>query len=77
MNQDAFNRALDHAQLMDNREDIASAYWNGFERGIKRALHGETFCSQDSHQTWLSAAESRDPMTAEAGRGYRDGLSAA
>ena len=47
-------------------------YWAGYQRGLRRAFHGERFGTDAEHQLWLSLSDDR----AELGRGYRDGLTA-
>ena len=49
-------------------------YWAGFQRGLRRAYHGDAFGTAEEHAIWLSLADAADPARAELGRGYADGL---
>jgi hypothetical protein len=59
-------RALSHG------ED--ACYWRGYERGLRRAHHGERFGTPQEHALWCAMVDSLDPSRAAMGRGYRDGL---
>jgi hypothetical protein len=49
-------------------------YWTGFQWGVCRAFHGENFSTPELHQWRMELTSVPDPLHAEAGRGYRDGL---
>ena len=50
-------------------------YWHGYERGLRRGYHGESFGTEQEHELWLTfAADGSDHMRRELGRGDRDGL---
>lgn len=51
-----------------------SAYWQGYQRGLRRGYHGAAFGTEAEHQTMLALAG--DPQRDARGRGYRDGLTA-
>lgn len=55
-------------------DPIASEWWAGYMRGLRRAHHGERFGTDAQHEMWLSASESSNAMRAALGRGYRSGL---
>jgi hypothetical protein len=51
-------------------------YWEGYQRGLRRAYYGEVFGSQEEHKRWMSFAGDYkvDEFQRERGRGYLDGL---
>ena len=53
-------------------------YWEGYQRGLRRAYYGEVFGSQEEHERWMSFAGDRkaNEFQRERGRGYLDGLTA-
>ena len=51
-------------------------YWNGYQRGLRRAFHGDQFGTDEEHALWLALAEAPETDRKEKGRGYRDGLKA-
>jgi hypothetical protein len=53
------------------------AYWQGYQRGLRRGFQGELFGTDDEHNHWMRLAdEGSDEASRERGRGYRDGLGA-
>ena len=48
-------------------------YWTGYQRGLRRRYHGESFGTDEEHELWLSLKGDSDPARDERGRGYRDG----
>lgn len=55
-------------------DNVRSAWWVGYMRGLRRAHHGEAFGSQTEHEMWLDAKNSTAPDRAALGRGYEAGL---
>lgn len=51
-------------------------YYAGYQRGLRRAYHGENFGTEQEHELWLSLAERRDAASQERGEGYLAGLAA-
>ena len=49
-------------------------YWQGYQRGLRRAYHGERFGTAAEHALWCEALHSDDPQRAARGRGYRHAL---
>ncbi|HQN18500.1 MAG TPA: hypothetical protein PKV86_05165 [Syntrophobacteraceae bacterium] len=49
-------------------------YWRGYQRGLRRAYHGEAFGTEREHAQWLALVDSLDDVQREVGLGYRDGL---
>lgn len=47
-------------------------YWRGYRHGLHRLHEGAR--ADDDHKVWLSYVQANDPLAAELGRGYRDGL---
>jgi hypothetical protein len=73
MNKSQFEREMHRAAAMRAAGDRPD-YWDGYERGLRRAYHGERFGSPEEHGLWLSQADSDDEQRRERGQGYRDGL---
>ena len=59
MNESEFNRLMG---LVPN-----SPYGTGYRRGLRRAFHGDSFGTEQEHETWLAREDS-------SGNGYRTGL---
>jgi hypothetical protein len=55
-----------------------ACYWEGYQRGLRRAYYGELFGSQEEHELWMGFAGDRkaNEFQRERGRGYLDGLAA-
>ena len=48
-------------------------YWMGYQRGLRRRFHGETFGTEEEHELWMSSINAEDKQRQERGQGYRDG----
>lgn len=55
-------------------DPIAQSWWVGYQRGLRRAHHGESFGTQVEHALYSAAINSDDPDRAALGRGYAAGL---
>lgn len=53
---------------------VQSEWLTGYVRGLRRAIHGEAFGTDDEHTKWLAFSGSANPTHAERGAGYRAGL---
>jgi len=52
----------------------AEAFWRGYVRGIRRAIHGETHGTREEHARLVAIpADELDRSRRELGRGYRAG----
>jgi hypothetical protein len=53
-------------------------YWEGYQRGLRRAFYGDVFGSQEDHERWMTFADDdkANEFQRERGRGYVDGLAA-
>jgi hypothetical protein len=73
-----FTREMRRASAMQRLEGSTyprADYWQGYQRGLRRAYHGEDFGTEDEHALWLSLADEEDDRSRRArGEGYRDGL---
>jgi len=69
-----FASLMRRADTLRKVDSANASWWAGYQRGLRRAHHGEDFGTQEEHELWLSAAESTDPGRAALGRGYRAGL---
>ena len=45
-------------------------FWAGYLRGIRRNYYGETFGTDEEHETWMALADDRQDI----GDGYRAGV---
>jgi hypothetical protein len=60
-------------QLMRRAKLISSDYAAGYQTGLRRHYHGETFGTESDHEVRSRMGLDGDPRV-ELGRGYRDGL---
>ncbi len=56
--------------LMAAAESVGGDYAKGYQRGLRRHHHGESFGTKEEHKQWLSLSDHRQ----ELGDGYRDGF---
>lgn len=73
MNKSTFESEMRRAQTMATLE--RPDYWAGYQRGLRRKYHGESFGTDQEHELWLSLGDDLDKTRAERGRGYRDAFS--
>ena len=73
MDKPTFGREMARAKTMQEIGDNQD-YWAGYQRGLRRAHHGESFGTDDEHQQWLALLNEDDPQRQARGCGYRDGL---
>lgn len=69
-----FETEMRRAQIMQTAEPDRADYWTGFQRGLRRAHHGESFGTQAEHELWLSLADDEMADRRMKGEGYRAGL---
>jgi hypothetical protein len=75
MTEQKFKSEMRQAEAMRRTAEPERAeYWAGYIRGLRRAYHGEKFGTDEEHEKWLAAANSRDESRKQRGLGYRDGL---
>jgi hypothetical protein len=76
MDEQQFQSELNRAKTMQRivNEPTKADYFAGYQRGLRRAFHGERFGTAQEHELWLSLANDGDESRAARGRGYRDGL---
>jgi hypothetical protein len=73
LNQAEFRSRVMQARIMQGLGE-RTAYWEGYERGLRRAFLGELSVS-DGENSWLwAAADSSDSNERERGVGYREAL---
>ena len=72
MDQEEFEAELYFATSM--REEPDFRYWAGYRRGLLRARYGARVSSTDNHFAWRAFKVDDDPIMAELGRGYIDGI---
>ena len=71
-----FEAEMARARIMRGLESAIDDYWIGYERGLRRAHHGEAFGTDDEHAAWMALISSPDDRRVLRGIGYRDGLAA-
>lgn len=69
-----FQHEIAKARTFQGIEPARTEYWIGYQRGLRRAFHGENFGTAEEHALWLAAVESDDVLRQQRGQGYRDGL---
>lgn len=75
MTEQKFRSEMRRAMAMEKTTDIDRAeYWRGYQRGLRRAYHGEKFGTPEEHALWLSLADRADERSKQRGQGYRDAL---
>jgi DNA-binding transcriptional regulator YiaG len=71
LNKSLFDIEMTKAEVMAGVEK--TAYWTGYQNGLRRRFHGEAFCTQAQHDQWMAEVRSEGPEQKERGQGYRDG----
>ena len=75
MTEQKFKSEMRRAKMMQETADpMRSEYWAGYQRGLRRAYHGENFGTEAEHALWMAAVDSPDESRKQRGLGYRDGL---
>jgi hypothetical protein len=75
MNRKTFETEMNRAKTMQRLEPERQDYWMGYQRGLRRAYHGDNFGIEAEHKLWLSLhSETMDDSRKMRGVGYRDGL---
>lgn len=65
MTENQFKSLMLQAEML-----CAGDYLAGYQRGLRRLYHGESFGTMAEHEQWLTLSGHQ----AERGRGYRDGF---
>lgn len=74
MDFERFKKEMQMAEHMAKTDVERESYWRGYQRGLRRAYHGEKFGTPDEHQKFLKLVNSLDESRRETGRGYADAL---
>ena len=77
MTETKFVREMRRARAMarTTTEPNQAQYWEGYQRGLRRARFGERFGTAREHAAWLALADEAVDMGRQArGRGYQEGL---
>ena len=74
MTKKQFEHEMIKAQTFQTVEPDRAFYWIGYQRGLRRAFHGEAFGTEAEHVLLLQAVDVDDPDRRQRGEGYRDGL---
>lgn len=69
-----FESEMLKAQAMQQAE--RAEYWEGYQRGLRQAYHGDAFGTPEEHHLWLSLVSDDDESRREKGYGYIDGFAA-
>ena len=72
MTEQRFQHELLRAQILEKYPPppTTADYWAGYQRGLRRAYHGENFGTPEEHKLWLSLSSSDDETRRERGYGY-------
>jgi hypothetical protein len=73
LNQAEFRSRVMQARIMQGLGERA-AYWEGYERGLRRAFLGELSVSDVEDSRLKGAADSSDSDERDRGVGYREAL---
>ncbi len=74
MDFERFKKEMRRAESMAKTDVEKESYWRGYQRGLRRAYHGEKFGTAEEHRKYLDAVNSLDETRKETGRGYADAL---
>jgi L-rhamnose isomerase len=74
MDKATFEHEMNRGQTFQKLEQDRAEYWIGYQRGLRRAYHGESFGTPAEHALWTASADSDDLLRQQRGEGYRDGL---
>ena len=74
MDFEQFKREMTRAETLAKTDVEKESYWRGYQRGLRRAYHGEKFGTPEEHRKYLDAVNSFDEGRRETGKGYRDAL---
>ena len=69
-----FEHEMLKARTMQEHTHSGGEYSMGYQRGLRRAFHGDKFGTPEEHKRWLAAVKSNDFYRRQLGQGYRDGL---
>lgn len=75
MTEKTFQLEMRRAKMMIPLEPDRIHWWTGYQRGLRRAYHGEKFGTVAEHKKWWSLAdETGDEWRVQRGLGYRAAL---
>ena len=69
-----FELEMSRAKTFQELEPDRADYWAGYQRGLRKAYHGEKFGTAAEHALWCEALHSDDEQRKMRGKGYRHGL---
>ena len=68
-----FEHEMSKAKAFKDADPDRADYWAGYQRGLRRAYHGENFGTESEHALWLATINNEDISKQQRGKGYRDG----
>ena len=74
MDFERFKKEMALAEHMAKTDVERESYWRGYQRGLRRAYHGDKFGTPEEHKKFLNAVTSPDKRQKETGQGYTDAL---
>jgi len=76
MDKETFLREIGRADAFKRLDPDRADYWTGYQRGLQRAYHGESYGTPEEHALWLGANDNYgdNPIWRLRAEGYRDGL---
>ena len=57
MTRQRFEHEISRERSFQGLEPDRAEYWTGYQRGLRRAFHGENFGTPAEHDLWLAAVE--------------------
>lgn len=69
MTEERFKHEMNQAKTFQHISS-SSAYWQGYQRGLRRAYHGSKFGTQAEHELWMNMINNKDYTRQERGKGY-------
>lgn len=71
MDKSSFERQMRRARAMQSIDEKSSDFWRGYQRGMRRRFHGESFGTVAEHEQWMALVH--DDIRRGLGIGYRAG----
>ena len=71
MDKATFEHEMNRGQTFQKLETDRAEYWTGYQRGLRRAYHGESFGTAEEHALWLGL-QITTGTTLYGGRGGKD-----
>lgn len=75
MDKSQFESLMEQAELLKMVEPECSDFYKGYQRGLRRLYHGNSFGTEDEHILWFNIPnDDSDIIRQQRGSGYRRGF---